>query len=142
MKREKSTVVHGEVSQARVLAEAVAQNQDLQLVDLSSHYSEDWRGLPGNVQVGDHLVSTRGTPDWMLVALDGQPKILFLPDLSAAYQGMAPTMQSVIRSLLKDRRFPGGALPKGTGVLASMGADERLSADVANACAHIKLAGG
>ncbi len=77
----------------------------------------------------------------MLPALDGRPKMLFLPDLLAAYQGMTPTMQSVIRTMLKDRRFPGDdhALPPQTGVLVTMGPDEHLPAGVANACAHIKL---
>ena len=138
----KSAALYGEVSRACALAQAVARDRNLELLDLSPHYGEDWRGLPGNQAVGDHLVSTRGTPAWILSALEATPKILFLPDILTAYEGMTSPMQSVIRTLLKDRRFPGHdhGLPPRTGVLAHIGVDQLLPADVANACARITLA--
>jgi len=138
----KTAVLYGDVSRARSLAQAVARDRNLELVDLSPHYGEDWRGLPEKQAVGDRLVSTKGTPAWILSALEVTPQIVFLPDVLTAYESMTSSMQSVIRTLLKDRRFPGHdhGLPPRTGVLAHIGVDQLLPADVANACARITLA--
>lgn len=137
----KSTLVRASTAQEatkQVLGWAAATGRAV--VDLSGHYGSDLRGEPS--VGGEPLVSGPTIPPWVAAVVEDEGlQLLLLPDVVAASALLPSTNISVLRGLLKDRRLPGGEMPRTCFVVATAAKAEGpfpgLSGD---AVLHIDLA--